>query len=109
MHALHEEGVLRAGASGIRRDSSLEGAGSWQRPLIIMVFRLCHKFRPPSIDAVIIVMAAPLGVKSRDVSSKSKGNARFAYLADRTGGGLLWLPSSIAARMLLGLLGLAVT
>ena len=31
---LHEEGVLRAGASGIRQNS--KGSGSWRRPLIVM-------------------------------------------------------------------------
>jgi hypothetical protein len=44
---LHKEGVLGAGASGICRNSSVKGAGSWWRLLIIMVFGLwlCHGFR----------------------------------------------------------------
>ena len=61
------------------------------------------------VVVIIADAAAPSGVISRDVSSKSNGKPGFGYLADRTGGGLPRLPSSTAAGTLSGLLGLAVT
>ncbi len=39
--SLHEEGVLGVGASGVHRDSSVEGAGSRRRPLIVWLFGGC--------------------------------------------------------------------
>ena len=77
-----------------------------------------HTPRPYSTAVAVVVVvvvvviadaAAPSGVISRDVSSKSNGKSGFGYLADRTGGGLPRLPSSTAAGTLSGLLGLAVT